>query len=249
MVNMLTFGVDLASKDGLTAGCLVSWEDRPVVVNVMRPLSDDSIVRWSRDPSVAATAIDAPFGWPSSFANAIATYDLGRPFPEPSGEDLWLRVTDRVVQKTFRRPLSVSSDKIAYPAVRAARLLSRLGPNPPARRDGLDGVIEVYPAAALAKWMIDPGRYKRPDGLEARRTLLAALVEKLPGLDVGGFGSTLVATDHAIDALVASLVARAYLLRQVQWPDEAQAEAAAVEGWIWLPDRPAHFLASEDLAH
>jgi Protein of unknown function (DUF429) len=155
----------------------------------------------------------------------------------------WLRATDRVVMAAIRRrPLSVSSDRIAYPAVRAARLLARLGPSRPAWRDGSDRVIEVYPAAALAAWEIEPGRYKQPDGLEARRSLLSALVQALPGLDVGDQGPALVATDHAIDALIAALVARAHMLGQVRRPTEAEAKDAAVEGWIWLPDRPARFL-------
>jgi predicted nuclease with RNAse H fold len=239
--TVLTFGVDLASQDRRTAGCLVRWHDRPVVVEVMRPLSDDAIVRGARDPEVGATAIDAPFGWPRAFVDAVAQYGLGHPFPEPDG-NLWLRVTDRVVKAAVRRPLSVSSDRIAYPAVRAARLLSLLGPTRPACRDGSDGVIEVYPAAALAAWEIKPGRYKGPDGPDARRSLLSALAQALPGLDVGDQGPALVETDHAIDALIAALVARAHMLGQVRRPTEAQAKDAAVEGWIWLPDRPARFL-------
>ena len=189
---MLTFGVDLASQDRLTAGCLVDWLDRPLVVEVMHPLSDEVIVRWARDPEVGVTAIDAPFGWPHAFVDALAKYGLGQPFPEPIG-NLWLR-------------------------------------------------SEVYPAAALAVWQIASGRYKRPDGVEARRALLRALVEALPGLDVGDHGPTLVATDHAIDALIAALVGRAHMLGQVRRPTDAQAKDAAVEGWIWLPDRPARFL-------
>jgi len=139
-------------------------------VEVLRPLSDDSIVRMAGDAAVAVTAIDAPLGWPAAFVRSVAAYGLGGPFPDP-GEDLWLRATDRVVWAAVgRRPLSVSSDRIAYPAVRAARLLSRLGPDRPARRDGSDGIIEVYPAGALAAWGIDPGRYKRPDALDVRRS-------------------------------------------------------------------------------
>jgi len=241
---VLTFGIDLASQDRLTAGCLVRWHDRPVVVEVMSPpLSDDDIVRRKRDPEVGVTAIDAPFGWPRAFVDAVAQYGLGRAFPEPTGDDLWLRVTDHVIWDAIGRPpLSVSGDRIAYPAVRAARLLSRLGPSRPASRNGSDGVIEVYPAAALAAWEIKPGRYKGPGGLEARRSLLSSLVRALPGLDVGGHGPAFVETDHAIDALIAALVARAHILGQVRQPTEAQANDAAVEGWIWLPDRPIRFL-------
>jgi len=47
-------------------------------------------------------------------------------------------------------PLSVSTDKIALPAMRAAAILSRL-PQPVAL-DGSEIVVEVYPAAALKRW-------------------------------------------------------------------------------------------------
>lgn len=212
--RVITFGVDLASQDRSTAGCLIEWSDRPRVVEVVRPLSDDSIVRLAGDAAVAVTAIDAPLGWPAAFVRSVAAYGMGGPFPDP-GEDLWLRATDRIVWAAVgRRPLSVSSDRIAYPAVRAARLLSRLGPGRPARRDGSDGIIEVYPAGALAAWGIDPGRYKRPDAVDVRRSLLTALVEALPGLELRGQEPILVATDHALDALVATLVAQAHAIGQ-----------------------------------
>ncbi len=242
MRSVLTFGVDLASEAKRTAGCLVDWRDHPVVVDVIRPLSDDAIVRWARDPEVAATAIDAPFGWPRAFVDAVAQYGLGGSFPDSDG-DLWLRTTDHAVIATVaRRPLSVSGDRIAYPAVRAARLLSRLGPGRPARRDGSDSIIEVYPAAALVQWEIGAGRYKQPDAFEARRMLLSSLDQALLGLDVGTHGEALVASHDAMDALVAALVARAYMLDQVRRPTTAQGEDAALEGWIWLPDRPIRCL-------
>ncbi len=195
---------------------------------------------------MAVTAIDAPLGWPAGFVQSLAAYGAGGPFPDP-GEDLWLRATDRVVWAAVgRRPLSVSSDRIAYPAVRAARLLSRLGPGRPACRDGSDGIIEVYPVGALAAWGIDPGRYKRPDALDVRRNLLTALMEALPELDLGGREGVLVATDHALDALVAALVARAHAIGQARPPSGHEADLAATEGWIWLPDRPIGLLTRSD---
>jgi predicted nuclease with RNAse H fold len=235
---MRTFGIDLASQPALTAGCLIDWRDRPLVIDVIRPLTDDAIVRLARDPLVSVTAIDAPFGWPRVFVDAVHRYDQGEPFSEEPG-DLWLRRTDRHVLKTTRRrPLSVSGDRIAYPAVRAARLLTRLGPGRPARRDGSDRVIEVYPAAAMMKWGVVPGRYKPRDAVEVRRTLADTLVAALPGLDLGAHRETLAATDHAIDALIAAFVARAFALGQAGRFDEKEVGSAAAEGWIWLPDHP-----------
>jgi predicted nuclease with RNAse H fold len=242
--SVRTFGVDLASRDSLTAGSVVEWDPEPSVVEVRLPLSDDAIVGLATGPKTVVTAIDAPFGWPRDFAAAVHGYDAGGPFQVDGS--LWLRETDRrIVSTTGRRPLSVYSDRIAYPAVRAARLLTRLGGDVPAARDGRDNVIEVYPAAAMIAWGIAPGRYKRPDALKARVALLESFEALLPGLDVQGHHDVLVATDHAIDALVAALVGRAFSLGQVAAIPTSVREAASVEGWIWVPDRPLGALVAE----
>jgi hypothetical protein len=60
----------------------------------------------------------------------------------------------------------------------------------------------------------------------------------VPELDLGGHGPILVATDHALDALVAALVARAHASGQTRPPNHDETALAVTEGWIWLPDRP-----------
>ncbi len=236
-----TFGVDLASQDALTAGCVIDWDDQPAVVELRRPLSDADILELTGDGLTSVTAIDAPFGWPRPFVAALRRYDAGQAFAAEG--DLWQRATDLHVREvTDRRPLSVSSDRIAYPAARAARLLTEMGRGLPLRRDGSDGVIEVYPAGAMSAWGLEPGRYKRPDASEPRARLLQAILEGVPGLDVGGHREDLVASDHALDALVAALVARAFELAQVAPIPPRLRGVASVEGWIWLPSQPLRAL-------
>ena len=81
-----------------------------------------------------------------------------------SGEaGLAFRRTDQVVHAaTGRWPLSVSADRIAYPAMRCAGLLARLAATGrPVRRSGIDSLVaEVYPAAALRIWELPTAGYK-----------------------------------------------------------------------------------------
>jgi hypothetical protein len=48
-------------------------------------------------------------------------------------------------------PLSVSTDRIAYPAMRIARLLGAVA-GEPVDRTGAGRIVEGYPAAALRVW-------------------------------------------------------------------------------------------------
>lgn len=80
------------------------------------------------------TGIDAPFGWPERFVEAIYSYRHLAKWPEcPRSDELRLRTTDRFVTHAVRTalgvsvlPLSVSSDRIAARAWRCAALLSEL---------------------------------------------------------------------------------------------------------------------------
>lgn len=77
-----------------TAACIVEWEGGlpRIALLVGRDVNDDEIARLADDVDV--TGIDAPFGWPRPFANAIAAYASGQPWPRVRPEGLWLRATD-----------------------------------------------------------------------------------------------------------------------------------------------------------
>jgi len=76
---------------------------------------------------VDKVGVDAPFGWPGAFVEAVVAHHAGSPWPSFDLTALCYRATDRFVHdETGRRPLSVSSDRIAVTAMRAAGLLSKL---------------------------------------------------------------------------------------------------------------------------
>ena len=243
---MLTLGVDLATKDARTALCLIRWGDGPPSLEhlVARDVSDGMIRAFASDADVVA--IDAPFGWPIPFVDAVGAYAAGSPWPRQRPGGLWLRRTDLVVQAAIggRFPLSVSSDRIARPAERAARLLTLLGQaERPAARDGSDGVIEVYPAGALRHWGIHVEGYKDPAAMNLRAQIRDALISAT-GLRLSDDEHVaLAATDHALDALVASLVGRAFGIDGTHRPEGPDIAIARREGWIYLPTIGLHQLA------
>jgi predicted nuclease with RNAse H fold len=237
---MRTLGVDLASAATNTAACVLDWDrSRPRLLSMIgRDVDDTTIVELARGANV--TGIDAPFGWPRPFVDAIAAYAAGTRWPRQKPEGLWLRRTDEraIAVAGGRAPLSVSSDRIARPAERAARLLTLLGSDDQAvARDGSDGVIEVYPAGALRCWGIRSDGYKRSDGAgaAARRLIFDTILDELTIETAASDREALVATDHAIDALVASLVARAFEIGAIVRPRDEDRSIAAVEGWLFLP--------------
>src|SRR5690606_9257667 len=108
-------------------------------------------------------------------------------------------------------PLSVSSDRIAAPAMRAASLLSQVRLHR-APRDGSSRVLEVYPAAALKSWSLDHRKYKGPDGRERRDEIVSTLRSRLgPSFRIAtSQKERLLDSDHCLDAWIAALVARAH---------------------------------------
>ncbi len=229
-------GIDLASLDERTATCRITWRDGTVQ-------ADDPVLGAS-DPELRElievsdkVGIDVPLGWPSMFVEAISAHHSRRPWPDVREHDqrLRYRATDLVVQEQTKRwPLSVSTDLIAVPALRAARLLSGMDFD----RSGEGKLVEVYPAAALRRWRLPPTGYKRSAGARARHELVnmfAAITKPWLDLSSEGWDSCQV-SDDAFDALLAALVALAKVNGRCDpVPVEHQAEAR-IEGWIALPD-------------
>jgi predicted nuclease with RNAse H fold len=227
-----TLGIDLASQPRLTASCAVDWSPDGAVVQAPHlNLDDDALV--SEIERADFTGIDAPFGFPEPFADAVATWRTGGSWPTEEVRALRFRQTDFAVHElTGRWPLSVSSDLIALPAWRCARLLTRLGIT---ARDGSQSVFEVYPGAALSAWRFERAGYRMDADVRAR--LIVSLVDRSQGwLDLDeGVRAACVATDHALDALVAAFVARAAATGCTVRPSDGELSQARIEGWIHLP--------------
>jgi predicted nuclease with RNAse H fold len=244
-----SLGVDLASQNGTTAACVIGWgQSRARVHEPQIGIPKDAQLDWLVELSQAATwvGIDAPFGWPDPMVHAVSRWTDGEPWPAVDSRELRLRLTDQAVhEETKLTPLSVSSDRIAIVAWRCAQLLTHLAKDSrPIDRTGSDGVYEVYPAAALRCWELNHVGYKTRGAAAAKkkqRTARAALVEELSArarwLDLTAATDACIASDDALDALLAALVARAAGIKQTIPPTTPGHEAARVarEGWIHLP--------------
>jgi predicted nuclease with RNAse H fold len=234
---VLTLGIDLASQASRTAVCWIEWsEQRAVVQEPVLGAGDDDLLRLI--PSAAKVGIDCPFGWPDAFAAAVSAHGSFEPWPDAELVDLRYRHTDRVVTEIARRPLSVSSDLIGVTAMRCARLLSELDRRgDPVDRSGTGKVAEVYPAAALVVWGFEPAGYKRVGGLHKRKTLIASLKDATRDwLEMSERAVELCEkSDDCLDALVASLVARATAVGLTLLPPRDRLDQVQREGWIHLP--------------
>lgn len=236
---MSVLGIDLAAGRDKTYACALNARSGRLVAEVFERCDDRALLELARGRK--KVAIDAPFGWPNEFVDALVAHRTGGPWPEHDEDApetlraaLRFRETDRVVMDT-RRPLSVSTDKLGVTAMRCAALLHRWSLEEDVDRSGRGKFVEVYPAAALVRWGFAGGRYKN-----AHRDMLPPLLERvcqaLPALHLPDRERELCATnDDAFDALIAALVARAALLGLTDPPPSEHLERARQEGWIHLP--------------
>lgn len=270
-------GVDLASKPEKTAVCLLRWEDGPpVVVALCRGRADDGTplhtkwlsttgygIRGQYGAPITKIGIDAPFGWPEPFLDAVAAYRTGPAWPtglDNPLDECRLRETDRAVhRRSGKWPLSVSADKIAAPAMRCATLLTdiagRLGDDA-VERDGSGLCCEVYPDPALRHWTDDTPQgltrresYKGSEKADKRVSLLGGLQAQLHLEDANRLLERIALEDDYLDALICALVARAAELGLTHGPEDGpEQEHALVEGWIHLPSTTLDFLGVESVA-
>jgi predicted nuclease with RNAse H fold len=231
---MITLGIDLSSQRKDTAACLIEWTTAGAA-QISEPTTccDDSklheLIRQAK-----VVGIDAPLGWPSVFSAAVLNWTAEHwTDDEPLRKSLRFRSTDLEVNRiTHLWPLSVSTDRIALPAMRAMALLKHFRVTD---KSGAGRFYEVYPVGSLKCWGLRHNGYKRgSDEAEGRRLeMLASLRQKLPTLTIP---DAYAETDHALDALVASLTARSAALGRTRLPAETQRKNARVEGWIHLPN-------------
>lgn len=249
-----TLGIDLAAQPANTSACALDWGPGKPVVSELRSGLDDAELLDAIEGADKA-GIDAPFGWPDDFVEAITAHRNRAGWPG-SGEDqdvyrfhLSFRATDRrLIEHGARRPLSVSTDLIGVVAMRCAYLLDRLAARgEPVDRTGSGKVIEAYPAPALTTWGLSAVGYKSRVGVARIPELLSRLEEALGGIQMTPQQREAAGSDHnCFDALVASLVARAAALGLTQPPEsDEERDRAAREGWIHVPTNPLpHLLES-----
>jgi predicted nuclease with RNAse H fold len=239
---MITVGVDLSAQQKKTG---VAWMEWPPGVGRVTDLrlgaSDEDLV--SAITGANKSGIDCPLGWPREFIDFISQHQHDHVVVDPKmlaadwRRRLAYRVTDlHVKELPGIQGLSVSTDRIGVTTMRCAALLSMLAANGSAvDRTGAGRVVEVYPAASLVKWGLDHRRYKGPTGQTRRHELVDELRNRATWLDLGKYEELCRESDDALDAVLASLTARAAGIKQVEpIPSECHA-IAAIEGWIALP--------------
>jgi predicted nuclease with RNAse H fold len=234
-------GVDLASQPEKSSLCVIEWDGKPRVTDLVRPATDDAIVE--RALIADATGIDCPLGWPTPFVETIRRHHDGQTTRDVDAEprDLRLRTTDQWLRHhhTPRDPLSVSTDRLGIVALRGIGILERLV-GPGADRSGAAGVYEAYPGGTLAVWGLRSTGYKssgRTDvaAADARREIVGALA---PHVDLGPWPERLVDNADDLDAVITAVVAG---LGHAGLTTVAPAEhraVARVEGWIHVPTVP-----------
>ena len=237
---MITVGIDLAAQPKGTAVCEIEWTVGRADVRSIRVGADDEVLLRAFGAG-EKVGIDAPFGWPDAFVEAVAAHREGRRWPEEPDdcrESLRLRHTDlQVHQQTGIWPLSVSANLIAIPAMRLGRLMSRYnetGGSVP--RDGSGRLVEVYPAAALTIWELPATGYKGKKDQAQRLELAERLLKTAPWLNAHeGHWALCRQRDDALDAVVAAIIARTVAVGQCQPIPPDLRESARREGWIALP--------------
>ena len=227
---MITLCIDLSSQPDDTAACMIDWHNDGHAIARVATLHCDDAILDTLVRGAEAIGIDAPFGWPEAFVEAVGQWNATTWDDHSFQKNLRLRLTDQFVHATNRlTPLSFSTDRIALPAMRAMALLAR---HKVADRSGDGRFFEVYPAGSLKRWNLDHQSYKKQENLLKRRGLLAQLRAALPSLSVG---EAYADTDHAFDALIASLTTRAAATGKTLGVPTDQRGVASREGWIHLP--------------
>ena len=202
-------GIDLAAQPEKTGLVVLRGSQ---VVAARSNVTDEMII--DHVHHAAQVGVDVPFGWPQPFVEHLTQHARRKPTgnqrvsEQDAGKDssiswrrtMAMRETDRAVHAaTGVRPMSVSTDRIAYPALRWSVIEPQLMVD--TARDGSGVVAEVYPAAALKQWGLPHRGYKKDE--LARRDILKHL-----SVEVGEFSDELIADDNVLDALIAALVAR-----------------------------------------
>ena len=254
-----TLGVDLASRPKNTALCVIEWSrDRAAVVALLKavdaggtPLHDKLIVSamrglWGGLPAPSKVAIDAPLGWPIDFTRAVSGAAVWPVELDGDRSRLERRATDHWVHRAASKlPLSVTTDRIAHAAMRAAGLLAHYAAtfDEAIDRSGTLGLVcETYPDPAIRRlglWPDDAGArdsYKgQAEGLRER--VVGRLRDRAPWLDLSPeHERACVESDDCLDALVCAVVARAAERGLTEKPPPEVKYEAQQEGWIHLPN-------------
>lgn len=232
-MTVLIAGVDLASQAAQTGLAVLSADSSALRVEQLEVGAHDNSIIEAIQQSVK-TGVDVPLGWPDRFVDLVSSHHAGGPQQCADWRtEAVLRLTDRVLKDDFGlRPLSVSTDRIAYPALRWSGIeaqLQLMGID--TARDGSGRICEVYPAGFLFQHGLKHRAYKGAAGAQARKKILGSL--RLVMSDE--HADLCVADDNALDAVLAAVSAHAVVTCKAYGPPEEHRQTALREGWIWMP--------------
>lgn len=226
-------GIDLASQAVRTGLAILSVDAAALRVEQLDVGVHDSAIIEAVMQSVK-TGVDVPLGWPDRFVELLSAHHAGRS-QQCAGwrTEAVLRLTDRALQEDFGlRPLSVSTDRIAYPALRWSGIEAQLKlVGIDTARDGSGRICEVYPAGFLFQHGLTHRGYKGAAGAQVRKKILGSL--RLVMSDE--HADLCVADDNAFDAVLAAVSAHAVVTGKAYGPPVEHRQTALREGWIWMP--------------
>lgn len=226
-------GVDLASQMANTGLAVLAAGNVELRLEKLEVGVDDSAVIEAVVQSVK-TGVDVPLGWPDGFVDLVSAHHAGHPQQHSDWRtDAVLRLTDRVLKENFGlRPLSVSTDRIAYPALRWSGIEAQLkSTGIDTARDGSGRICEVYPAGYLFQCGLQHRGYKGASNAHVRQKIL----ESLHLVMSREHAELCAADDNALDAVLAALAAHAMATGKAYGPCEEHRRTALREGWIWMP--------------
>lgn len=245
--HVLAVGVDLSAEDLKTWMASVEFAPAGASLGSLEAhVSNAQIVAAAGPADVLG--IDCPLGWPAAFVEFVNEHTHGHVAAREGTPIAWrrhlaYRETDRFVIDQFReesklRPLSVAADRIAHVAMRCAALLAQLqGAGVEVDRSGVTGkVVEVYPAASLARWGLTHRGYKRTENAPHLDELVTRLRAAAPWLNLGEHESRCRTNDDAFDAVIAALSAAAARSGLTTPPTASTIGLAKAEGWIAVPN-------------
>ena len=242
-------GIDWAATDeakcGLALGHVVEGTVQILDVltgrNTAGKRSAPHVAEWLRQHPDTLVAIDAPLGWPSKLAVAVAAHIAGEPLGKMVETSAFFsRETHRFVHRHFRKsPLEVGADRIARTAFSALCLLDDLReatglPLQLAWAPTERGVIEVYPAATPKVMATKPrlAPYKKPDQVDARRSSVELLGRHVRW--TASHAERAIASDHVLDAVVCVVAGADFASGDALGPPPELLDLALREGWIWI---------------
>lgn len=252
---MRTIGIDIAGENSPNGLCWITWSASNATILDLQVEKKWAIQRiattvdaWRKTDPDTHFGIDAPFGFPAAFSDAVSAMAVGRPRKQ-TGSTVW-RFTEELILKKFgQKALSSITDQITntvadrcYPlrqSLVAGNCLDLVGYS--------TRIFEVYPRIALRFWALSSPkvlpsyRTRGPLGNPARWTILKNLGGIAPWLRIpdSRHRDLLISSDDAVDALVSAIVAR--VAAQKTHPTapagltQVEMQLVTQEGWIHVP--------------